>query len=69
MKESGSRTTWKAWESTSGRTAVSIKDSTKTTKSTDSANIFGLMEELTKATGSAVSSMVSENILFPRTKK
>ena len=55
MKVNGLRTTWKAWGSTSGRTAVSTKVNIRMTRNTALDNTYGQMEDATKATGTEAS--------------
>eukprot|EP00351_Strombidinopsis_sp_SopsisLIS2011_P003697 CAMPEP_0116881788 /NCGR_PEP_ID=MMETSP0463-20121206/13844_1 /TAXON_ID=181622 /ORGANISM="Strombidinopsis sp, Strain SopsisLIS2011" /LENGTH=186 /DNA_ID=CAMNT_0004533971 /DNA_START=446 /DNA_END=1006 /DNA_ORIENTATION=- len=57
MKENGSKITWKAWEYTSGTMVVCIKASIKMTKNMASVFIHGLMDAVTKDTGTEENSM------------
>lgn len=67
MKESGLKTTWKAWEFTFGTTAECTKVNTKMTKSMASEFTLGQIVDATKATGTKVNNMVSEHTSFPKT--
>jgi hypothetical protein len=61
MKENGLKITWKAWESTSGKMAVNTRVNIKMTKSMDSDNTSGLMEDAMRATGTEVNNTDSES--------
>ena len=61
MWENGKRTICTGKVNTPGQTAVSIRETISMTKSTDLANILGLMEESTQASGRMVNSMAKES--------